>query len=58
MSASFKQIAIIGREDDPRVTEPVEALTAHLTEAGITVLTEQQSSAADLLIAIFFILAI
>ncbi len=52
MSASFENIAIIGRRDDPRVTEPVEALTAHLTEAGITVLAEQDSDDADLLIAI------
>lgn len=52
MSSSFKQIAIIGREDDPRVKEPVEALAAHLTEAGVTVLSEQDSKDADLLIAI------
>lgn len=52
MSAAFTQIAIIGREDDPRVSEPAEALAAHLTKAGIAVLSEQRAGDADLLIAI------
>lgn len=52
MGTTFKQIAIIGREDDPRVTEPVDVVTTHLTETGISVLSEQNAGDADLLIAI------
>ena len=38
MSNRFKKIAIVGRHDDPRVSEPMIALAAHLTKAGVEVL--------------------
>lgn len=52
MGIAFQQIAVVGREDDPRVAEPLEALTAHLTEAGVTVLSENNADDADLIIAV------
>jgi NAD+ kinase len=39
MSKEFQTIAILGRHEDPRVAEPVAALSAYLTEAGIDVVT-------------------
>ena len=38
MGSEFKTIAVIGRIDDPRVVEPMQALTAHLTKSGVRVL--------------------
>ena len=52
MSRQFDSIAIVGREDDPRIKEPIRALTDYLTKAGVTISGADQSSDADLLIAI------
>ncbi len=52
MSTSFQNIVIVGKHDDPRVSEPKERLTAHLTKSGITVLPGDAVGKADLVIAI------
>ncbi len=52
MAAEFSKVAILGRHDDSRVTEPFSALREHLTKAGIEVLPEDQVEFADLVIAI------
>jgi NAD+ kinase len=52
MSTSFKNIAVTGNLDDPRVTEPFELLTKHLTAAGIHWTTESEIEGCDLIIAI------
>jgi len=52
MASEFKKVAVLGRRDDARVAEPMPALIAHLTEAGIEVLPEEQVAQADLVIAV------
>lgn len=63
----FNTVAILGRHEDPRVAEPVAALAAYLTKAGIEVLAipgadtelpfrivpeEKVAESADLIIAV------
>lgn len=48
----FKKIVIVGRLDDPRVSEPLDVLVQHLTKAGLSLLVEDQIADADLVIAI------
>lgn len=38
MNDQFRNIAILGRHDDPRVAEPMKLLTRHLTKGGINVI--------------------
>jgi NAD+ kinase len=52
MGSEFQKVAVLGRRDDARVTEPMSVLIAHLTEAGIEVLPEEQVARADLVIAV------
>lgn len=52
MSTSFRNIVIVGRHDDPRVTEPLQHLSDHLTKAGANILTSEEVDSADLVIAI------
>jgi len=52
MGSEFQKVAVLGRRDDARVTEPKSVLIAHLTEAGIEVLSEEQVARADLVIAV------
>jgi len=52
MSTSFQNIVIVGKPDEPRVTEPTEQLRAHLTEAGVNLLAREEVASADLVIAI------
>ncbi len=67
MNKHFKTIALVGREDDPRVTEPMTRLVNHLTSAGHDVIAapgifqetrvrqvaeDNLASQADLLIAV------
>lgn len=52
MSNPFTNIVIVGKPDDPRVTEPLAQLTAHLTKAGATLLSREEVDSADLVIAI------
>ena len=52
MNARFEHIVIVGREDDPRVREPVAALTAHLTKAGIALISADEIARAELVIAV------
>ncbi|MDX1500530.1 MAG: NAD(+) kinase [Woeseiaceae bacterium] len=40
MSKEFRNVAVLGRPEDPRVAEPMRVLLAHLTKAGCTVLVE------------------
>ena len=47
MSSAFRNVAIVGRHDDPRVVEPLFLLARHLTEAGVKVF-----SSADIAIDI------
>ncbi len=42
MRKEFQKIAVIGRHDDRRVTEPMSALVAHLTKNGVEVLTAEE----------------
>lgn len=44
MSKEFNTVAILGRVEDPRVAEPMSALAAHLTKAGIDVIAEPSAS--------------
>jgi len=67
MGNEFQKVAMIGRHDDPRVSEPMMTLVDHLTKAGVEVLTAEEmaldlqvtrvpeatlSSLADLMIAV------
>ena len=52
MNKSFKNILIIGREEDPRVGKPLKLLANHLIKAGITLLPKDDIDKADLIIAI------
>jgi NAD+ kinase len=52
MSTSFRNIVIVGKPDEPRVTEPTEQLRAHLTKAGVNLLAREEIDSADLVIAI------
>ncbi len=52
MSTLFKNIVIVGKQDDPRVTEPLRHLSAHLKKAGVGLLAREDIDDADLVIAI------
>lgn len=52
MTISFENIVIVGRPDDPRVSEPAERLAAHLTKLGVSLLPSNAIDKADLVIAI------
>lgn len=52
MSHSFKNIVIVGKSDDPRVVEPLELLSAHLSVIGVQLLESSEIASADLVIAI------
>lgn len=52
MRPSFRNIVIVGKPDEPRVTEPTEQLRAHLTKAGVNLLAREEIDDADLVIAI------
>jgi NAD+ kinase len=52
MSTSFENIIIVGRQDDPRVLEPLKLLTEYLTKAGVGLLSNEETERADLIIAI------
>ena len=67
MSNDFKTIALVGRDEDPRVTEPTTRLVRYLTEAGCEVISapgifqaprvrqvdeDSLASQADLIIAV------
>ncbi len=44
MGNHFSKIAIMGRDDDPRVADPMTALATHLTKAGVEVLAANTMS--------------
>jgi len=52
MSHSFRNIVIVARPDDPRITEPLTLLSEHLTESGVAMLDQDRIGDADLVIAI------
>lgn len=52
MSISFRNIVIVGRKDDPRVTEPMTLLEAHLERAGANLLEKDDMANADLVMSI------
>ena len=52
MTTSFKNIVIIARKKDPRVSEPLQLLSQHLIKAGANLLHRDKIDVADLVIAI------
>ncbi len=44
MPGEFQKVALVGRDDDSRVVEPMTALAAHLTEAGVGVVAVSDMS--------------
>jgi len=52
MSNTFRNIVIVGRQDDPRVSEPLDILTEHLDKAGASLLSVDEISKADLVMSI------
>ena len=40
----FKKVAILGRHEDPRVSEPITVLADYLTQAGVEVLASEDMS--------------
>ena len=52
MANNFKNIAVIGNQDDSRVTEPLAQLTEHLTATGISWQANGEIEGCDLIIAI------
>ncbi len=44
MPREFQKVALVGRDDDTRVVEPMTALAAHLTEAGVEVVAVSDMS--------------
>jgi NAD+ kinase len=52
MTISFRNIVIVGREDDSRVAEPMSLVTKHLKDAGANLLPKEDFANADLLISI------
>ena len=52
MSARFKRIVVVGREDDARVAEPMRALLQHLAARNIEILDQEAVGDADLVVAI------
>jgi len=52
MTISFRNIVIVGREDDSRVAEPMRLVTKRLKAAGANLLQKEDFANADLLISI------
>jgi len=52
MTISFRNIVIVGREDDSRVAEPMGLVTKRLKVAGAKLLPKEDFANADLLISI------
>ncbi|MDJ0908355.1 MAG: NAD(+) kinase [Woeseiaceae bacterium] len=44
MPGEFQKVALVGRDDDSRVVEPMTALASHLTEAGVGVVAVSDMS--------------
>jgi len=52
MTISFRNIVIVGRENDSRVAEPLSLLTKHLKKAGARLLPKNDIGNADLVMSI------
>jgi len=52
MSKKFENIAIVCKQDDPRVIEPLQHLSDHLTKSGVRLLPSDDIENADLIVAI------
>lgn len=52
MTHSFQKIVVVGRLEDPRVTEPRDLLINHLADLGLSLLPQDEIENADLVIAI------
>jgi NAD+ kinase len=52
MTISFRNIVIVGRQEDSRVAEPMSLLTKHLKEAGAKLLPKDDIGNADLVMSI------
>ena len=52
MTNSFRNIVIVGRQEDSRVAEPMDLLTKHLKKAGASLLPKDEIAKADLIMSI------
>jgi NAD+ kinase len=52
MTISFRNIVIVGRQEDSRVAEPMSILTQHLKDAGANLLPKDDIGNADLVMSI------
>jgi NAD+ kinase len=52
MTISFRNIVIVGRQDDSRVAEPMKLLSKHLKAAGAKLLPKNDIDSADLVMSI------
>ena len=52
MSISFRNIVIVGRQEDKRVAEPMSMLSQHLIKAGANLLQKDEIGHADLVMSI------
>jgi len=52
MTISFRNIVIVGRQEDSRVAEPMDLLTKHLKKAGASLLPKDEIAKADLIMSI------
>jgi NAD+ kinase len=52
MSIVFRKVAIVCKQDDPRVIEPLQHLTDHLAKTQVNLLAPDDLAKADLIIAI------
>lgn len=52
MNREFKTVALVGREEDPRVAEPAKALKAHLQSKQVQIVSQRHIDKADLVIAV------
>lgn len=52
MKLKFQNVTLVGRDEDPRVAEPLRILTQYLEKAGVRVLPQHDIAEADLAIAV------
>jgi NAD+ kinase len=52
MTISFRNIVIVGRQEDSRVAEPMSLLTQHLKDVGANLLPKDEIGDADLVMSI------
>ena len=50
MATMFKKVAILGRHDDPRVSEPIGVLADYLAQSGVEVLAAEDMPFGDIVV--------